>query len=126
MARRLLGAEAVIGISVSNPDELARTDLRALRLYRYRAGVSTRTNRTPKQPADLSAWRRSSRSRQLPVVAIGGIDDAGAAECFAHGAAGVAVISYISRAENPRAHALRLGTVCACGPQPVLFLPLGR
>jgi thiamine-phosphate pyrophosphorylase len=40
---------------------------------------------------------------RIPVVAIGGIDTANAAEVVASGAAGVAVISAVMRAPDPEA-----------------------
>ncbi len=45
---------------------------------------------------------------KLPVVGIGGITLENASEVFSHGAAGIAVVSAIMQAENPREAALEL------------------
>ena len=50
-------------------------------------------------------------------LAIGGIDPANAESCFSSGAAGVAVISAVSRAADPFQNALGLSMACGCRPR---------
>lgn len=63
----------------------------------------------PEGPAAGSALLSGvTRRVQVPVVAIGGVTPENAEECWNAGANGVAVISSILRAEDPRAAAERL------------------
>jgi thiamine-phosphate pyrophosphorylase len=52
-----------------------------------------------------------SRVVQIPIVAIGGIQVANAEEVIKKGASGVAVISAILQAKDPRAAAQQLRTI---------------
>jgi thiamine-phosphate diphosphorylase len=58
--------------------------------------------------AGLSALRAICAASPLPVVAIGGIDAATLGSCIASGAAGIAVVSAVVRAERPAEAAIAL------------------
>ncbi len=122
-ARRVLGAEAVVGISVSNLEELNRSDLPSCNYIGTGPVFPTRTKPDAKKACGLDGLAAVIDHAGLPVVAIGGINDTGAAACFERGAAGVAVISYITRSANPQKQAARLGAVCGCSPRPALSSP---
>lgn len=111
-ARRRLGDDAIIGVSVSNMEELARTDL--VPCDYIGTGPFFATGTKPDASAVLGAegFREIVGKSPLPVVAIGGIGPENAHLCFQSGAAGVAVISCVSRAANPEAAARRLADVC--------------
>jgi len=83
----------------------------------------TLTKADAKPACGLSGLASVAATAPLPVVAIGGITHENAAGCFQHGAAGVAVISTISRAEHPLENAFRLGAVCQCPPRAALLAP---
>ena len=125
LARNILGPEAIVGISVSSLQELARTDLTACDYIGSGPVFATSTKPDAKQVRQLVGLQAIVDAAPLPVVAIGGIDHTNAAGCFGHGAAGVAVISTISRAANPPQNALKLGAVCGCNPRSSLTLPSG-
>lgn len=102
-ARRRLGADAVIGLSVETVEqaEAARPeDVDYL-------GVSP-VFLTPTKPAAAAAWglrglaRLRARTR-LPLVAIGGLDSSNAESVLAAGADGLAVVSAICSASDPEA-----------------------
>jgi thiamine-phosphate pyrophosphorylase len=112
-ARRLLGANAIIGLSIKSIAELeaARLDLVN---YVGSGGVyataSKQQKNAPIGPSGLgliiAALRR--RAPDLPVCGIAGIDAGNAGEVIAAGADGVAVISALSLAANPEAAAREL------------------
>src|SRR5690348_7848588 len=113
-ARRLLGANAIIGLSIKSVEEAeaARLDLVD---YVGSGGVyatsSKQQKNAPIGPAGLTriiaALRR--RAPALPVCGIAGIDASNAAEVIAAGADGVAVISALALVPSPEtaAHQLR-------------------
>jgi thiamine-phosphate pyrophosphorylase len=112
-ARRLLGREAIIGLSIKTRSQIERAPLDLLD-YVCIGGVfetSSKENREPPvRPqgfAELAADVRS-RAPNLPVGAIAGIDESNAADVVAAGADGVAVISALSLARDPVGAAARL------------------
>jgi thiamin-phosphate kinase len=123
VARRILGPETIVGISVSNLKELKNTDLRPCDYLGTGPVFPTQTKADAKKACGLSGLQTVVKDSPLPVVAIGGINAANADSCFKNGANGVAVISYISRAEKPQENADRLGSVCGCHPRPQLSAP---
>ncbi|RPJ12771.1 MAG: thiamine phosphate synthase, partial [Desulfobacteraceae bacterium] len=101
VARKILGTEAVIGISVSNPDELGRTGLSDCDYIGTGPVFATGTKEDAKKVIGLSGLQSVAEKVSLPVVAIGGITWETAQSCFLHKADGIAVISSISRASDP-------------------------
>ena len=112
VARRMLGEEAIIGISVSNRNELRSTDLSPCDYLGTGPVFPTGTKADAKAVKGLAGLKEMVDLSPIPVVAIGGITADNAGACFESGAAGVAVISFISRAHDPLANALRLGRAC--------------
>ncbi|GBC63066.1 thiamine phosphate synthase [Desulfonema ishimotonii] len=111
-ARELLGDSAIVGISVSDLDELARTDLAPCDYMGTGAVFPTGTKPDAATIDGLAGLEAVVKRSPLPVVAIGGITARNATACFEHGASGVAVISFISRAEDPLTNARQLAAVC--------------
>jgi thiamine-phosphate pyrophosphorylase len=112
-ARALLGANAIIGVSIKS---VAAAEAAPVGLVDY-AGVggvyatlSKAQNSPPIGPEGFSRVAGALRRRapQLPIVGIAGIDAANAAEVIAAGADGVAVISALSLAADPTAAARAL------------------
>jgi thiamine-phosphate diphosphorylase len=67
------------------------------------AGTIFESNSHPDRPgAGLEFLRNVCEVVSIPVIAIGGITTANAPDCIRAGAAGVAVLSPIMRAENPK------------------------
>ena len=114
IARELLGHEAIIGLSIDAAEEI---DPAALAVVDY-VGIGHVWPTTSKDkaappigPAGLAALRRLVA---LPVVAIGGVTAARAGDAIAAGADGVAVVSAIMAAADPRDAAAHLsGAVAA-------------
>jgi thiamine-phosphate pyrophosphorylase len=112
-ARRLLGANAIIGLSIKSVEEAeaARLDLVD---YVGSGGVyatsSKQQKNAPIGPAGLARIIATLRRRApaLPVCGIAGIDASNAAEVIAAGADGVAVISALALVPSPETAARQL------------------
>jgi len=115
LARQQMGPEAIIGASVSDLAELAATDLGPCDYIGAGPVFTTGTKADAKAVKGLAGFQEIVKKASAPVVAIGGITAENARACFEHGAAGIAVISYISRAKNPIENARKLGDVCRGG-----------
>ncbi len=100
-ARLVMGPRAIIGVSVSTMNELERTDLSDCDYIGTGPVFPTGTKLDAKPDLGLASFREVVERSPLPVVAIGGINPGNAGACFAHGATGVAVISCITRAQDP-------------------------
>ncbi|MFF0739103.1 thiamine phosphate synthase [Streptomyces sp. NPDC004111] len=112
LARRLLGPDAYVGLSVSRPEHLAHVPDAVDHL-----GVGPVFAQSTKPDADtplgLDGLARIVRESPLPCVAIGGIGVSEAAAVMACGASGIAVVSAVCGRPDPTAasrslvHALR-------------------
>ena len=111
-ARRILGDNAIVGISVSTPEELAGTDIRPCDYLGTGPVFGTTTKTDAKQTIGLDGLSQVVRLAGIPVVAIGGITPGNAASCLAAGAAGVAVISCVTRSDRPLNSARELAMNC--------------
>jgi thiamine-phosphate pyrophosphorylase len=112
-ARRLLGPDAIIGVSVKS---IAAAEAAPVGLIDYAGvgGVYATLSKEQKTPpigtdgfARVAAALRK-RAPTLPIVGIAGIDAGNAAAVIAGGADGVAVISALSGARDPAAAARSL------------------
>ena len=106
-ARRLLGPDAVIGLTVRSDEEAEAAPLDLLDYVAIGGVFATLSKANPAAPIGLDGLARLSRiirrrSAGMPVCAIAGISAENAAEVVRAGADGVAVISAVSRAPDPR------------------------
>jgi thiamine-phosphate pyrophosphorylase len=102
-ARRLLGAGALVGLSVHSAEEARRVDA-ALVDYVIAGPVFATESKPGYGPAlgpqGLAEVVKNSR---VPVIAIGGITPGTVQDCIQAGASGVAVMGSIMRADDPAA-----------------------
>jgi thiamine-phosphate pyrophosphorylase len=118
-ARRLLGKDALIGLSIHDADE-ART-VEAWLVDYVIAGPVFETRSKPGYgpllgPEGLALIVEAC---PVPVIAIGGIDFENTPDCLVAGAAGIAVMGGVMRAKNPAAVVAQLiGALTAPLPQP--------
>jgi thiamine-phosphate diphosphorylase len=112
LARRVVGPKAIVGVSVSTMAELERTDLAFCDYIGTGPTFPTVTKADAKAAHGLSGLRDIVNRSPVPAVAIGGIGPANAMDCFAHGAAGVAVISCITRSSDPFEAAAAMAAAC--------------
>jgi thiamine-phosphate pyrophosphorylase len=105
-ARRRIGSETVLGISVSSPEQAAEAE-RAGADY---LGVTVwgTVTKPEASPIGIEGLRSVVDGTSLPVVAIGGVDADNARKALEGGAAGVAVVSAVGAARDPVAATRRL------------------
>lgn len=121
LARQILGPNAIIGASVSTLDELSRTDLSLCDYIGAGPVFPTGTKTDAKAVIGLAGLKKIVDQSPVPIVAIGGIDEANITGCFSQGVAGVSMISAITRADHPEQKAAEIATACGCSPRALVF-----
>lgn len=111
-ARAIVGPERIVGLTVHTMEEAEAADGAPID-YASVGGVFETTSKTnPHPPIGIDGFRaiteRLRRDRPLPVCAIAGITAGRARALAAAGADGVAVMSAVTGAEDPRAAAAAL------------------
>jgi thiamine-phosphate pyrophosphorylase len=100
VARRLMGPDALVGLSITGPGDLPTVDA-AVVDYAGVGPLFPTTSKADATPAlGLEDFARLRRLLPVPVVAIGGITTANAAAVIAAGADGVSVVSAICSADD--------------------------
>lgn len=107
-ARRLLGPSRIVGLSASNAAQLAAVDAGVVDYVGVGPVYPTGTKPDASPVIGLAGFGELMRQKTLPAVAIGGIGPANAAAVYAAGADGIAVVSAICAAADPRAAAAAL------------------
>ncbi|WP_318152886.1 thiamine phosphate synthase [Microbacterium helvum] len=118
-ARRLLGPDAVVGWTANTlPHLAAAAALPAGTLDYLGVGVIRPTTTKPDHPPALGVdgFARLAASTPLPCIAIGGVGIDDVAPLRDAGAAGVAVVSLLSAAEDPDAAARALRRAADAAP----------
>jgi thiamine-phosphate pyrophosphorylase len=102
-ARRMLGPDAIIGLSIAEARELeaSRHALPAVDYLGVGPVFATGTKSDAGDAIGLAGISWMRRAVGLPLVAIGGINETNAAEVVAAGCDGVAVVSAIIGAQYP-------------------------
>lgn len=101
-ARRLLGDRAVIGLSITRPEEMATVDPAVVDYLGVGPVFATATKSGAAAPLDDTAIGRIVAGTMLPTVGIGGIHAGNAARPLRLGLGGIAVVSAICAADDPR------------------------
>jgi thiamine-phosphate pyrophosphorylase len=103
-ARRVVGHEALVGVSTHSDAQIAAALVTPLSYLAVGPTFGTVTKETGYEPVGLALVARASRAaaaRGVPVVAIGGITLATAPSVIAAGAASVAVIGDLLEGGDP-------------------------
>jgi thiamine-phosphate pyrophosphorylase len=108
IARRLLGSERLLGVSVSTPEEAHRAEREGADYLGVSPIFVTPTKRDTPAATGLAGLRLIRAATHLPLVAIGGLSAANAAAVMAAGADGIAVVSALMAAPDPRMAAREL------------------
>jgi len=115
--RKILGPEAIIGISVENPDQTARASSFDVS-YIAASPVFLTPTKTDTAPAlGLDGLKKVKRLTNHRLVAIGGINETNAARVLKAGADGIAVVSAICQASDPEEAARRLRRIVESASQ---------
>ncbi len=102
-AQKLLGSNAIIGISTSNVEQAFEAERAGANYIGFGHMFPTRSKEKTSQPRSVDELREVIAAVTIPVIAIGGITTSNVEEILCPGLAGIAVISAVSDAENPTA-----------------------
>ena len=100
-ARRLMGPEAIIGLSVETWEDVVAAQQLDVNYLGISPVYATPTKTDTKEPWGLEGVARIRAFSRHPLVAIGGLDASNAADVVRAGADCIAVVSAICAAENP-------------------------
>jgi thiamine-phosphate pyrophosphorylase len=107
-ARRLLGDDRLLGVSVSTIDEALRAESDGADYLGVSPIYATPTKPDTPPAVGLAGLRALRAATRLPLVAIGGLAAANLLPVLAAGADGIAVVSAIMAADDPAAAARTL------------------
>jgi thiamine-phosphate pyrophosphorylase len=106
IARRMLGPDALVGLTVKTATHLEQAPLEDISYFGMGGVFATSTKNNPSAPIGLdgvSELVRVARGRGYagPLAAIAGIDKGNAGDVIRAGADGICVVSAVSRAADP-------------------------
>ena len=107
-ARGLLGSKAIIGRSTHNAEELRRAVEEGADFVTFGPVYPTPSKASFGPPAGIPALAEACRTARIPVFALGGIGPGNLDEAMGAGSFGIALISGILAAADPRAAAAAL------------------
>ncbi|VVC27440.1 Aldolase-type TIM barrel,Thiamine phosphate synthase/TenI,Thiamine phosphate synthase [Cinara cedri] len=112
-ARKLLGSSKIIGLSIESLDELEKiNDLDIEVTYVAASAVfTTQTKSNIKTLWGIDGLKKIVALSKYPVVAVGGINHKNIAQVIKTGLSGVAVISAIHEASDPREEVRQLRNI---------------
>lgn len=115
LCRQYLGAEAVIGLSTNRPEHFSDPALAQASYVGIGPVFSTSTKLDAAPTLGITGLQACLALSPVPAVAIGGIGLAQVSALAKTGAAGVAVVSAICRAADPRQAAAELKAAWVAG-----------
>lgn len=111
IARKLLGPDKIIGLSVENLDDVLRANETDVDYIGISPVFSTQTKTDTSAPFGIEGLKEAVRLSMHPTVAIGGMNRDTAAQVMQTGCDGIAVVSAISSAEDPALAASELKSI---------------
>jgi len=102
VARTLLGEGALIGCSTHNARELSEAAAQRADFVTFGPVYETPSKAAYGPPAGVAALAEACRGAAVPVFALGGVKAGNVAEVIGAGAFGVAMISEVVAAPDPR------------------------
>jgi thiamine-phosphate pyrophosphorylase len=112
VARRLLPPEVFIGWSVETLDQVWQSASLPVDYLGVSPVFETPTKTDTRAPWGLDGLGRVRAATSLPLVAIGGVHTGNAAAVMGAGADGLAIVSAICSAPDPRSAAKHLKAIC--------------
>ena len=100
-ARAILGPDAIIGLSITHPDEMAHVPWDIIDHIGVGPVLSRGVKADAAEPMGVSGLRLCIQRTRKPVVAIGGMTICAVPDIIAAGADGIAVVAAIAGAEDP-------------------------
>ena len=120
VVRHRIGARSIIGKSVHSVASAEGAAKQGVD-YLIAGTIFASPSHPDIAPQGLEWLREVCAAVSIPVIAIGGVTPENAGECLAAGAAGVAVLSAIMRAADPRAAAQAFREALDAAPQPPIL-----
>lgn len=108
MARRLLGANKIIGLSVETDEQLAQANALPIDYIGLSAIFATSTKTDISKHWGIEGLKRALSITSLPIVAIGGINESNIPQLCATGVHGIALVSAICHTHDPKAATVHL------------------
>ncbi|MCW3786977.1 thiamine phosphate synthase [Plebeiibacterium sediminum] len=102
IARKILGKDKIIGLSVETMKQVEEANLLDVDYIGISPVFSTPTKTDTFKPFGIEGVKKVMEISKHPAVAIGGINTSNAIDIFNAGADGIAVVSAICSAENPK------------------------
>lgn len=121
IARRLLGYDRIIGLSIENMDQARQANNLDVDYIGISPVFSTQTKHDIASPFGLKGIREIASFTKHRTVAIGGINTGNASEAVKAGANGIAVVSAICSAKEPQEAARRLREMVEHGKSGRIF-----
>ncbi len=101
IARRLLGKDKIIGLSVETMDEVTKANALDVDYIGVSPVYSTATKTDTLPPFDLEGLKHAAELSRHRIVGIGGMNENTVGDVIACGIEGVAVVSAIVSADSP-------------------------
>ena len=112
VTRQLLGANKIIGLSVSNKKQAEKANLLDVNYIGLSPIFATQTKtKNLAEPLGVHGLKAIHKNTQKPIVCIGGIHLNNAKQLFDYGASGIAVVSAISKSDAPKTATQKLKTL---------------
>ncbi len=112
-ARKIAGRALVIGISVESVGDAIRAEQQGADYLGVSPVFATPTKTDTAPPLGLEGIRQIRRAVAIPIVGIGGVNLRSAASVLGAGADGIAVVSAIVSADDPKQAAVELRKIIA-------------
>ena len=109
----MIGPDRILGLSITSAADLEKSDLAGVDYLGVGPIFPQATKADAAPPLGLDGLKIVRARTALPIVAIGGVSAANAADIVAAGADGVAVVSAIMAAADPRLAAADLARIVA-------------
>lgn len=115
--RAIVGDDAILGLSVTGVQDMASVDPAVVDYVGLGPVFPTPTKADATPPLGIDRFHTLTVQMAVPVVAIGGLDTTNVAAVIAAGSVGIAVVSAIAAADDPRAAAAGLRTAMRGAPR---------
>ena len=102
IARELIGQNKILGLSIENEQQLAQVDTLPIDYIGLSAIYATPTKTNTQKHWGIDGLKMALNSTSLPIVAIGGINESTIPALSATGVHGLALVSAICHADDPK------------------------
>ncbi|MEF1229981.1 thiamine phosphate synthase [Vibrio fortis] len=108
IARQLMGEGKILGLSIENEQQLKEAEHLPIDYIGLSAIFATPTKTNTKKHWGVEGLKSALETTKLPIVGIGGINESNIPELMATGVHGLALVSAICQADDPKAAAQHL------------------